>query len=182
MGRTAAGTGRRSSAWPSSSIPTNANSLNNLAWLLASVPDVPPQDPSQALEAARKAVSLEPENWMFWNTLGVAAYRAGDWKAAEEALEKSMGLNKGGEAADWFFLAMTRQRQGRPDEARQVVRPGRGLDQREPAEGPRAPPLPGRGRGAPGHRQGAPGLEAGRQGVTASDDRAVLGRGAGRRG
>ena len=83
------------------------------------MPDAPPQDPAQALEAARKAVSLKPENWMFWNTLGVAAYRAGDWKEAEEALEKSMGLNKGGEAADWFFLAMTRQRQGRPDEARQ---------------------------------------------------------------
>ena len=101
-------------------------------------------------------MSLKPENWMFWNTLGVAAYRAGDWKEAEEALEKSMGLNKGGEAADWFFLAMTRRRQGRPDEARQWFdRAAAWTREKQPRE-PRAPPLPGRGRGAPGHHQGSP--------------------------
>jgi hypothetical protein len=48
----------------------------------------------------------------------VAAYRAGDWKTASEALEKSMSLNQGGNANDWFFLAMTRWRQNQPAEAR----------------------------------------------------------------
>ncbi len=43
---------------------------------------------------------------MYWNTLGVAQYRAGDWKAAVAALEKSMRLRGGGDAFDWFFLAM----------------------------------------------------------------------------
>ena len=75
--------------------PDQAKLLNNLAWALVSVPDVPPYDPPQALEAIRKAVSLEPDNWLYWNTLGVAAYRAGDWKTAVEALEKSMSLNEG---------------------------------------------------------------------------------------
>jgi tetratricopeptide (TPR) repeat protein/tRNA A-37 threonylcarbamoyl transferase component Bud32 len=98
--------------------PDNAGSLNNLAWVLASVPDVTPKDAERAVEAARKAVSIWSEMWGYWNTLGVAAYRAGDLKMAEEALEKSMSLNKGGQAVDWFFLAMIRQRQGRPDEAR----------------------------------------------------------------
>ena len=55
---------------------------------------------------------------MLWNTMGVAAYRVGDWKAAAEALEKSMSLNKGGDANDWFFLAMTRWRQNNKAEAR----------------------------------------------------------------
>jgi tetratricopeptide (TPR) repeat protein len=98
--------------------PKNANFLNNLAWALASFPDAPCYSPAEALEAARKAVTLEPENGTLRNTLGVAAYRVGDWKTASEALEKSMSLNKGGDANDWFFLAMTRWRQNNKAEAR----------------------------------------------------------------
>ena len=43
---------------------------------------------------------------MWWNTLARAHYRAGDWKLTALALEKSMQLRKGGDAFDWFFLAM----------------------------------------------------------------------------
>ena len=57
---------------------------------------------------------------MYWNTLGVAAFRAGDWKLAAESLEKSIDLNNGGGAIDFFFLAMTRWHQGKPDEAKQL--------------------------------------------------------------
>ncbi len=94
-----------------------ANAHNNLAWLLATVPDVSYRNPPQALEEAREAVTLVPGEATFWNTLGVAAYRAGDWKRASEALEKSMSLHQGGDANDWFFLAMTRWRQNQPSEA-----------------------------------------------------------------
>ena len=100
--------------------PDQGKLLNNLAWALVNVPDIPPYDPPQALAAIRKALSLEPTNGAYWNTLGVASYRAGDWKGAVEALEKSMSLNQGGEATDWFFLAMTRWRQGQPAEARKL--------------------------------------------------------------
>jgi tetratricopeptide (TPR) repeat protein len=98
--------------------PNQARFLNNLAWALATVPSIPPHDPSQALDVIRKALALEPDGWEFWNTLGVAAYRAGDWKTASESLEKSMSLHEGGEATDWFFLAMTCWRQNRHAEAR----------------------------------------------------------------
>jgi tetratricopeptide (TPR) repeat protein len=98
--------------------PENTNLLNNLAWALASFSDSPSYNPTEALGAARKAVTLEPGNGNLWNTMGVAAYRVGDWKAASEALEKSMSLNKGGDANDWFFLAMTRWRQNNKTEAR----------------------------------------------------------------
>jgi len=98
--------------------PENAHFLNNLAWALASFADAPSFDPAEALEAARKAVSLEPKNRLLWNTMGVAAYRGGDWKTASEALEKSMSMNKGGDPNDWFFLAMTRWRQSNKAEAR----------------------------------------------------------------
>ena len=53
-----------------------------------------------------------------WNTLGVAHYRAGDWKAAVEALEKSMALRSGGDGFDWFFLAMAHWQLGDKPQAR----------------------------------------------------------------
>ena len=51
-------------------------------------------------------------------TPSLILFRDGDWKEAEEALEKSMGLNKGGEAADWFFLAMSHWKLGQKEQAR----------------------------------------------------------------
>ena len=53
-----------------------------------------------------------------WNTLGAAHVRAGDWKGAVVALKRSMDLRKGGDAHDWFFLAMAHWRAGAKDRAR----------------------------------------------------------------
>ena len=56
---------------------------------------------------------------MFWNTLGVAHYRAGDWKAAVRALQKSNELLKGNELSfNAFFLAMAHWQLGNKAEAR----------------------------------------------------------------
>ncbi len=79
---------------------------NNLAWLLVSRPDAPQFDPARGIEMARKLVEEHPRDRAFWNTLGVAYYRGGDWKAAAEAIERSAGLPSGGDAHDRFFLAM----------------------------------------------------------------------------
>jgi tetratricopeptide (TPR) repeat protein len=94
--------------------------LNNLAWTLATshhfseLRDVP-----RAVALVQKAVELAPEVWDYWNTLGVALYRAGSWKAGIAALEKSMALRGGGDSMDWFFLAMAHWQLGERDEARQ---------------------------------------------------------------
>ena len=55
-----------------------------------------------------------------WNTLGLARYRVGKWAEAEAALKKSVELHvvKGGDPADWFFLAMACWRQDKREEAR----------------------------------------------------------------
>ena len=79
-----------------------------------------PFEIARALDSAKKAIALNPEEWMYWNTLGVAAFRARDWKLAAESLEKSIDLNSGGGAIDFFFLAMTRWHQGKPDEAKEL--------------------------------------------------------------
>jgi tetratricopeptide (TPR) repeat protein len=98
--------------------PKSANAQNNLAWLLATCPETALRDPRRAVALASNAVELEPNQGTFQNTLGAARYRAGDWAAAVEALNKSMELREGGDAFDWFFLAMAEWQLGNKDAAR----------------------------------------------------------------
>jgi tetratricopeptide (TPR) repeat protein len=92
--------------------------MNNLAWSLATCADPNLRDASRALELAKLTVELAPKDGNTWNTLGIAHYRAGDWKATISALEKSMELRKGGDSFDWFFLAMARWQVGDKKESR----------------------------------------------------------------
>ena len=97
---------------------SNPALYDHLASLLASRPDRQPHDPTRAVELARKAVKLAPRARESRHILGVAQYRAGDWKAAAEALETSLTLQDGGDASDWLFLAMARWRLGDQTAAR----------------------------------------------------------------
>jgi tetratricopeptide (TPR) repeat protein len=98
--------------------PTDPYSRNELAWFLVTCPHVPLRDPVEGVKLAQRAVELAPDNGNFWNTLGAAHYRAGNWKEAVAALEKSMQLC-GGNSYDWFFLAMAHWRLGEKERARQ---------------------------------------------------------------
>jgi tetratricopeptide (TPR) repeat protein len=99
--------------------PGHAGAHTSLAWLLATCPDAKLRDPGRAVELAAKAVKLAPEDGNNWNNLGVAHYRAGDWKAAVAALNKSRKLS-GGNAYDWLFLAMAHRKLGNGEEARKA--------------------------------------------------------------
>jgi serine/threonine protein kinase/Flp pilus assembly protein TadD len=99
--------------------PKGGGSHNLLAWILVTCPHVPLRDPAEGVELARTAVELSPSDPSFWNTLGAAHYRAGDWKDAAAALEKAMQLRSGGNSYDWFFLAMAHWQLGDPEKARQ---------------------------------------------------------------
>jgi tetratricopeptide (TPR) repeat protein len=85
---------------------------NALAWLLATCPDAKVRDPDRAVELARKAVQVAPRVEDYWTTLGVAHYRAGDWKAAVAALDRSAKLRRGGDAIVGLFLAMAHRKLG----------------------------------------------------------------------
>ena len=98
--------------------PKSAVLHNNLAWILATCAETELRDPARAVVLAKKAVELEPKQGGWWNTLGAAEYRAGDWKAALEALKKSMELRNGGDSFDWFFVAMANRQLGNQNEAR----------------------------------------------------------------
>jgi len=94
-----------------------AQAHNNVAWLLATCPDTGFRDAGQSVEHARAAVALDPTAGTYWNTLGVAFYRIGNWDQAKDALSRSLQMRDGGDSFDWFFLAMIDQKQGRRDQA-----------------------------------------------------------------
>jgi tetratricopeptide (TPR) repeat protein len=98
--------------------PDTLRSLNHVAWLLVNSPDPKLWNPNKALELAKEAVKLAPGNGGYRNTLGAAYYRVGDWKSAVKELTESMRLRKGGDSADWFFLAMAYWRLGDRDQGR----------------------------------------------------------------
>ena len=86
--------------------PKDAKAWNEMAWLFATCPNPRFRDAGKAVRFAQKAVELAQTDGNAWNTLGAAQYRAGEWKLAVEALNKSMDLRMGGDGFDWFFLAM----------------------------------------------------------------------------
>jgi eukaryotic-like serine/threonine-protein kinase len=115
-------------------LPNDPNPLNNLAWVLATCADPKLRDPAQAVTLAKRAVELSVKQGddrdqagrirlgTYWNTLGVAHYRAGQLNEAVDALQKSVDLGSGGEdryiCVDWYFLAMANRKLDRKDEAR----------------------------------------------------------------
>jgi tetratricopeptide (TPR) repeat protein len=98
--------------------PKDAGAPNALARLLATCPDAKVRDPHKAVQLAGIAVQRAPKVGDYWNTRGLAHYRAGNWKAAVAAFDKSMELQKGGDASDWLFRAMAHRKLGNQDEAR----------------------------------------------------------------
>src|SRR5262249_11847746 len=89
---------------------------NAMARFYATCPDKQFRNPVKAVDLAKQAVEqigefagrIPRDEGDCWKTLGVAQYRASDWKAAVAALEKAMQLRNGGDGSDWFVLAMAR--------------------------------------------------------------------------
>jgi serine/threonine protein kinase/Flp pilus assembly protein TadD len=121
-------------------LPTDPNPLNGLAWELLTSTDPKLRDPARAVDLAKKVVDLSVKQaddrdapgrdrlGNYWNTLGVAHYRAGNVDEALSALKRSLEIAEGGEfraydeddryvCEDWLFLAMANWKRGRKDEA-----------------------------------------------------------------
>ncbi len=97
---------------------TDPDAQSELSSALAASPKHGSHDFQLALRLAKKAVDERPYSGTYWNTLGIAQYRTGDWKAAIDALQKAMQLRAGGVASGQFFLAMAHFQKGRKDQAR----------------------------------------------------------------
>jgi tetratricopeptide (TPR) repeat protein len=98
--------------------PDNAVVQNSLAWLLVNWPRPGNEHFDEAIDLAKKAVKATPTAGNYWGTLGIAHYRAGQWRAALTALREAMKLRNGGDSHDWFFLAMVHWRLGEKEQGR----------------------------------------------------------------
>jgi hypothetical protein len=102
--------------------------LQHAVSFLIVCPDPQFRQPAGALRMAGKLVALAtPQGYdrphfsggvrpLF--TLGLAQYRIGDWPAAQRSLEESCQRRKGGDAYEWFVLAMVHARMGNEAEAK----------------------------------------------------------------
>ena len=91
---------------------------NDLVWLQSNSFDPDhDRDLDGAVATARRMVELCPDEAIYWNTLGVTYYRAGDAVSAVVALDRAVLLG-GGTAFDDVFLAMAHARLGDRDRAR----------------------------------------------------------------
>jgi WD40 repeat protein len=90
---------------------------NDVAWHLATGTAAETRA-AQALPLAQKAVRLDPDRSIYRNTLGVVWYRLGRYQEAIACLEKTSKVNGDFNAFDGYFLAMSYQRLGRPETAR----------------------------------------------------------------
>jgi tetratricopeptide (TPR) repeat protein len=96
----------------------DAKTLKNLAWALVLSPERPRPEYDEGLKHARRAVELATDCFNL-NTLALAEYRVGHSAESIAASEKSIALQKGGSAYDWFLAAMARSQKGDKNEARQ---------------------------------------------------------------
>jgi serine/threonine protein kinase/WD40 repeat protein len=100
-------------------LPAWADKRNLLAWHLANCPDLKLRNVPRALEHARQATAEWPENDNYRNTLGVALYRAGEYRQAVNELLKAEELGQGIRTPlNGFFLAMAFWRLDERDTAR----------------------------------------------------------------
>jgi tetratricopeptide (TPR) repeat protein len=97
--------------------PDHPRALNGLAWLFATCPEESLRDIAAAVTLAEKGVAISPGQPGPLNTLGVAQYRATDFRKAISSLEKSIEVQNSGDAYNWFFLAMAREHVGEQENA-----------------------------------------------------------------
>ena len=104
-------------------VLTEITAKNSLASDLSLAPESSGlRDPVRAVALGKEIVAAQPNNAGFWNTLGTAQYRLGDWQEAVRSLEKSMSLRRGGTFFDWVFLAMAHWKLGHEIQARHWFR------------------------------------------------------------
>lgn len=97
----------------------DANWLNQFAWSLVTDRNVEPALADLAVQVALQATNAAPNNSNYWNTLGVARYRARQWKDAIGSLAKAEELAPDKTLAfNGFFLAMAHWQLDHKDESR----------------------------------------------------------------
>lgn len=88
-----------------------------MAWSVAMQHDAAPELIEEAVALARAGTGRSPKTGMYFNTLGVVLVRAAQWDEAVSVLRKACELRSGGDAYDWYPLAIALKHQGQREEA-----------------------------------------------------------------
>ena len=72
--------------------PDNSQILNNISWLYSTSEDPKFRDGKKALEYARKALVIAPNDYHIWSTLSEAYYVNGEYEKAYRAAEQMARL------------------------------------------------------------------------------------------
>ncbi|MCY2954923.1 MAG: quinolinate synthase NadA, partial [Planctomycetota bacterium] len=103
-------------------IGATPTTLNDTAWRSVRFAPVAVDAAHKAVTQARDALRGDPDKAYILNTLGVALYRADQFKDALDPLARSAAMSpRGGDPADWAFIAMVRWKLNQPDEARAAL-------------------------------------------------------------
>jgi tetratricopeptide (TPR) repeat protein len=99
--------------------PRNVAALQRAIWMRGMASDPQLRDSRHALHMAEQMIWILPDAPACWTTLALARYRAGAWKSAADALQKSLDLRNGQfDGATAFLLAMTYAQLQQPDLAK----------------------------------------------------------------
>ena len=105
--------------------PVDANQVNEASWNLVRSPGVEAEAAHRAVRLAEAACRLAPGNGPYLNTLGVARYRAGQYREALADLDRSLKLSavefRGEIPGDLAFIAMAYHRLEKSAEARTTL-------------------------------------------------------------
>jgi serine/threonine protein kinase len=96
-----------------------ALSYHVLAWQLLVPSALKYDNEVWATNLAESATRLVPNDGDFWHVLAIAYCNSGNASAATSAAQKAIDLSGGGEASDWFVLAVIENFKGNKDAARE---------------------------------------------------------------
>jgi tetratricopeptide (TPR) repeat protein len=98
-----------------------ARRLHYSAWFLAHCTDERVRDTRTAIQQARRAAELRPDEKTYWQTLATVQYRGADWKGSMATLEKLKDREGNFDAGGWLLAALNRHQLGQKDEARTAL-------------------------------------------------------------
>ena len=96
----------------------DAAACSALAWSLTTDSSVRRREPLLAIALAKRAAQEQPDVGVHWMRLGLAYYRAGNWKAAISPLERAITLVGPDAVYERLLLAMAHWQQGEKELAR----------------------------------------------------------------
>jgi tetratricopeptide (TPR) repeat protein len=97
-----------------------AQARSDLGRILANCPEVGLRQPRRALQLVEQAIQLAPDDEDILTALVIAQYRAGEWSAAVETLDKLTRIHSGSNSFDQLLLAMAHWQLGETDKSNQL--------------------------------------------------------------